>query len=52
MVVADRTERTENGAGGYGERLRVGLHFTQPNLLDRQISAIQVRPLCFPLQRV
>ena len=24
--------RTGNEAGGYGERWRVGLHFTQPNL--------------------
>jgi len=32
MVAADRTGRTENEAGDYGERWRVGLHFTQPNL--------------------
>jgi hypothetical protein len=32
MLAADQTGRTGNEAGGYGERLRVGLHFTQPNL--------------------
>jgi hypothetical protein len=32
MVAADRTGRTGNEAGGYGERWRVGLHFTQLNL--------------------
>jgi hypothetical protein len=34
MMVADRSGRTGNEAGGgeYGKRLRVGLHFIQPNL--------------------
>ena len=32
MMVADRTGQTGNEAGGYGKRLRVGLHFTQANL--------------------
>ena len=32
-MVADRTGQTGIEAGGYGKRLRVGLHFTQPNLL-------------------
>ena len=32
IVVVDRTGQTGNEAGFYGERLRVGLHFTQPNL--------------------
>jgi len=32
MVVADRSGRAINEAGGYGKRLRVGLHFTQLNL--------------------
>ena len=30
--MADRSGRTGNEAGGYGERRRVGLHSTQPNL--------------------
>jgi len=33
MMVADRTGQTGNEAVAYGKRLRVGLHFTQPNLL-------------------
>ena len=32
MVAADRIGRTGNEASSYGERWRVGLHFTQPNL--------------------
>jgi hypothetical protein len=32
MVTADRTGRSGNEAGDYGERWRVGLHFIQPNL--------------------
>jgi hypothetical protein len=32
MMAADRTGRTGNEASSYGERWRVGLRFTQPNL--------------------
>jgi hypothetical protein len=35
-MVADRSGQTRNEAGGYGKRLRVGLHFTQPNLRGSQ----------------
>ena len=35
MVAAERTTRTEDEAGGYGEHWRVGLHSTQPNYQDR-----------------
>jgi hypothetical protein len=31
MLVVDRTGQTGSEDSGYGKRLRVGLHFIQPN---------------------
>ena len=50
MVVADRTGQTGNEAGGYGKRLRVGLHFTQPNL-PGSLSKWHSAQTCYPSVR-
>ena len=49
-MVADRTGQTGIEAGGYGKRLRVGLHFTQPNLLG-SLSKCHSRPIPSELLR-